>query len=60
MKKKLLKKLKSEKGALDKVLVTLLLVIVGIVGIIGLENWASAQKASIQSSASTKISNINK
>lgn len=39
MKKFLLRRLKNEKGAMDKILVTLLLVIVGVGAVIGLSQW---------------------
>lgn len=49
------RRLKSEKGAMDKILVTLLLVIVGVAAVVGLQTWMSDQKTSMQDSANTKI-----
>ncbi len=49
------RRLKSEKGAMDKILVTLLLVIVGVAAVVGLQTWMSGQKTAMQDSANTKI-----
>ncbi len=49
------RRLKSEKGAMDKILVTLLLVVVGAAGVIGLATWLTSESASIQTAAETKI-----
>ena len=54
------RRLKSEKGAMDKILVTLLLVIVGVAAVVGLQSWMDTQKDAMQSSAAnavTKASN---
>ena len=50
------RRLKSEKGAMDKILVTLLLVIVGVAAVVGLQTWMSDQKNSMQTSAENAIS----
>ena len=50
------RRLKSEKGAMDKILVTLLLVIVGVGAVVGLKSWMDAQKTTMQTSAETAIS----
>jgi predicted negative regulator of RcsB-dependent stress response len=52
------RRLKSEKGAMDKIIVTLLLVIVGVGAVVGLQSWVSGQKNSLQNSASDVISNV--
>lgn len=49
------RRLKSEKGAMDKILVTLLLVIVGVAAVVGLNTWITGETADVQSAASTKI-----
>ncbi len=49
------RRLKSEKGAMDKILVTLLLVIVGVAAVVGLQTWMSDQKNSMQNSAESAI-----
>jgi hypothetical protein len=51
------KKLKEQKGAMDKILVTLLFVIVGVVGTIGLKTWINTQESSLVESANGYISN---
>lgn len=50
--------LKSEKGAMDRILVTLLLVIIGIVGLIAIESWFSQQKETLKDESNTKIISI--
>jgi len=52
------RRLKSEKGAMDKIIVTLLLVIVGVGAVVGLQSWVSGQKNTLQNSASDVISNV--
>ncbi|WP_421715889.1 hypothetical protein [Arcobacter arenosus] len=52
------RRLKSEKGAMDKIIVTLLLVIVGVGAVVGLQSWVSGQKESLQNSASSVISDV--
>ena len=37
------RRLKSEKGAMDKILVTLLLVVIGVAAVVGLSNWMTAE-----------------
>ena len=49
------RRLKSEKGAMDKILVTLLLVIVGVAAVVGLQSWMSDQKNTMQNSAVNAI-----
>ena len=50
------RRLKNEKGAMDKILVTLLLVVVGVTAVIGLSTWVQTQETSIQTAAETQIS----
>lgn len=50
------RRLKSEKGAMDKVLVTLLLVVVGVAAVVGLNDWMTTQKDTMQTTANSKIS----
>ena len=54
------RRLSNEKGAMDKILVTLLLVIVGVGAVIGLSKWADDQKTAVQNSAETKITEVTK
>lgn len=57
LKQKILNKFFASRGAMDKILVTLLLVIVGIVGLIGIETWTSNQSKEIKN---TSLNSINK
>lgn len=58
MLKFLSRRLKNEKGAMDKILVTLLLVIVGVGAVVGLSQWANDQKDSVQNAATSQIQNV--
>ncbi|MDD2894790.1 MAG: hypothetical protein PHG81_02105 [Aliarcobacter sp.] len=49
------RRLKNEKGAMDKILVTLLLVIVGVGAVVGLSTWMTGNVDSMKTSANTKI-----
>ncbi len=51
------RRLKSEKGAMDTILVTLLLVIVGVAAVVGLSTWVTGEGNDIQNSAATAITN---
>ena len=46
---------KNQKGAMDKILVTLLLVIVGVGAVVGLSTWVNEEVDTMQNTASTKI-----
>lgn len=47
---KILKKIiKSQKGAMDKVLITLILVIISVSAMIGLQNWVEDQENILKS-----------
>jgi len=52
------RKLSNEKGAMDKILVTLLLVIVGVGAVVGLTTWIQGETDKVQTGASTQISNV--
>ena len=49
------RRLKSEKGAMDKILVTLLLVIIGIGAVVGLSTWMGEQSDAMTADANTTI-----
>ena len=49
------RRLKSEKGAMDKILVTLLLVIIGIGAVVGLSTWLGEQSDAMTADANTTI-----
>ena len=54
------RRLKSEKGAMDKILVTLLLVVVGVAAVVGLKGWMDGQKNTMQSNANSQITEAMK
>ena len=58
MLKFLKRRLSSEKGAMDKILVTLLLVVVGVAAVVGLSTWLGTQEAAVQGAAETQITNV--
>jgi hypothetical protein len=49
------RRLSSEKGAMDKILVTLLLVIVGIGAVVGLSSWMGDQTDAMTENAAESI-----
>jgi len=51
------RRLKSEKGAMDKILVTLLLVVVGVAAVVGLNSWMGGQKNAMMDKAENSITN---
>lgn len=54
----LLRKLKDAKGAMDKVIVTLLLVVIGIGAVAGLTAWMNSQSSTVQTAAETKLNAV--
>lgn len=54
------RKLKSQKGAMDKILVTLLLVVIGVGLVVGLQGWIEGQKDTLQTKANSSITNATK
>lgn len=52
------RRLKSEKGAMDKILVTLLLVVVGVAGVVGLQTWMNNQSDAMQDGAEGQITTV--
>jgi Flp pilus assembly pilin Flp len=49
--------IRNNKGAMDNILVTLLLVIIGVALVVGLQSWMSGQIDTVQSAAETQITN---
>ena len=49
------RRLKSQKGAMDSILVTLLLVIIGIGAVVGLSSWMNSSKDTLISDANTSL-----
>ena len=60
MLKFLKRRLKNEKGAMDKILVTLLLVIVGVGAVVGLSTWMGTNVDTMKTTADTKIQDASK
>ena len=52
------RRLANEEGAMDKILVTLLLVVVGVAAVVGLTTWLNDQSAAVQTSAGTQITAV--
>jgi len=50
------RKLLSSKGAMDRILVTLLLVIVGVGALVGFSTWVDQENTAMKTAASSKIS----
>ena len=55
---KLKRRLKNQKGAMDKILVTLLFVIIGVGAVVGLMQWEETQKNAMVDSANTQINQV--
>ncbi len=54
------RKLKSQKGAMDKIIVTLLLVMIGVGAAAGLNTWVSQKTDEVKKQANTKIDKVIK
>jgi hypothetical protein len=50
--------LKNQKGAMDKILVTLLLVIIAVGGLIGLQSWISDQEDALKNRSENVIDEV--
>lgn len=46
---------KNQKGSMDKILVTLLLVIISVGGVIGLSSWADSETEDLKNTTSVKV-----
>jgi len=49
------RRLLNQRGAMDRILVTLLLIIVGVGAMVGLSSWYEAQSNNVKTQASQKI-----
>lgn len=49
------RRLKKDDGAMDKIIVTLLLVVVGVAAVVGLSSWMNTQSGDIKTAAEGKI-----
>jgi hypothetical protein len=54
------RRLKNENGAMDKILVTLLLVIVGVGAVVGLSTWMNGNVDTMKTTADSKITDASK
>ena len=52
------RRVKSQKGAMDQILVTLLLIIVGIGAVATLSTWMTTQTDALKNDANTTMQNI--
>ena len=52
------RRLKNQKGAMDSILVTLLLVIIGIGAVVGLSSWMNSSKDTLISDANTSLNAV--
>ena len=52
------RRLQSDRGAMDKILVTLLLVVVGVGAVVGLGTWLTTQSNEIKTDAATTVTNL--
>ena len=52
------KRLANEEGAMDKILVTLLLVVVGVAAVVGLTSWMDGQKNSMTNAANGAVNKV--
>ena len=52
------KRLANEEGAMDKILVTLLLVVVGVAAVVGLSTWMDTQSTTLTEAAETEITSV--
>lgn len=49
---------KKRKGAMDKILVTLLLVVIGVGLVVGLNTWMSGEVDNVKTTAGEKITSV--
>ncbi|MEA3289164.1 MAG: hypothetical protein U9Q04_03185 [Campylobacterota bacterium] len=53
------RRLRSDRGAMDKILVTLLFVVIGVAAVVGLKTWMDGQKSDMLNSANTAINSAS-
>ncbi len=56
----LIKIFSSQKGAMDKVIVTLLFIVIGVAALVGMYDWAGGKKTDLLNKANTEYSNAIK
>ena len=52
------RRLKSEKGAMDKILVTLLLVVIGVAAVVGLSNWMTGESDRMTAAGTAEVTEV--
>ena len=52
------RRLKSEKGAMDKILVTLLLVVVGVAAVVGLSTWLGDESDRMTDAGTSSVTEV--
>jgi len=52
------RRLGNDKGAMDKIIVTLLLVIVGVGAVVGLSTWVETETTKVKAAAVTEIEKV--
>lgn len=52
------RRLGNDKGAMDKIIVTLLLVIVGVGAVVGLNTWIGTETDAVKDAATSKIESV--
>lgn len=54
----ILKKLKNHNGAMENILVTLMLVIIGVAALVGLSTWVSSEEQGMRETTSSKVQEV--
>lgn len=54
------RKLINQKGAMDRIIVTILLILIGVAALVGLSSWYSEQSDVVKTQASQKIIDAQK
>ena len=52
------RRLVNDSGAIDKIIVTLLLIVIGVAGVVGLSTWLETQSTTIETSATARITAV--
>jgi predicted MFS family arabinose efflux permease len=52
------RRFKSERGAMDNIMVTLLLVVIGVGAVIGISTWIGDQSDEVKTGAETQIDTV--
>jgi len=53
------RRLKSEKGAMDSILVTLLLIIIAVGAVVGIKSWIGTSKDKLIQDANTTLNQVD-